>query len=210
VKSEASEDLNRTIGKDSKAAQHPKALVGGAAGAGILLGRLSSKMSLRPRLPHRNGKQQPEERLSRTQRAMNALTGSAMGTAGGQVDTFIADVFASFKSGFAGDEPRTPRVYEQARAVGARAGSYTPGAECRTTYLNREEIAPYTSSHSALDGDPEQAREILHDASVQGVSPRENMPGYPGVQGEGLAYPETSGVQAPYEEGGRSERRTGQ
>jgi hypothetical protein len=42
------------------------------------------------------------------------------------------------------------------------------------------------------------------------MAPRENLPAYSGVQGEGLLYPRTPGKQAPYEEDERSERRTGQ
>jgi hypothetical protein len=151
VRDEATRDINQTIGKDSKAAQHPKALVGGAAGTGLLLGRLSKTVSLRPRLPSRDGHEEPPP-PSRRQRLATAASGTALGTMGTEIDNFVADVWSSFKSGFTGDEPRSPRGYETARELGQRVGQMSAGnaqtgdrgamSEVRPTPSGREPPAP--------------------------------------------------------------------
>ncbi|MEX1104065.1 MAG: hypothetical protein WED87_07430, partial [Dehalococcoidia bacterium] len=108
---ELRDDLDRTLGPESTAAEHPKALVAGAAGAGMVLGMLSTTVSLRPRLPHRNGSKaeehayapspdQRDSRGSRADRLLGAATGSVAGSLGSRLDEFVADVWESFKSGF--------------------------------------------------------------------------------------------------------------
>jgi hypothetical protein len=230
VKEEAIYDLDHTIGKESKLADKPKTLLAGAAGTGLVLGMLSSSVSLpRPRVPVRNGSKagdraygpSPNEgqQSSRTERLVGAAGGTVMGSLSARLDDFVAEIWDSFKSGFKesnGDGQVSSQRYssglgeatERQLDRGERPRGMT--AEGQTTYLSREEMSPYTSSHSKLDGDPEEAREILHDAEVEDMAPRENLPAYSGVQGEGLLYPRTPGKQAPYEEGERSERRTGQ
>jgi ElaB/YqjD/DUF883 family membrane-anchored ribosome-binding protein len=231
VKEEAKYDLDHTIGKESKLADKPKTLLAGAAGTGVVLGILSSSVSL-PRLgtPGRNGSKpdqraygpSPDERQqSRTQRLAGAAGGTVLGSFSARLDEFVAEVWDSFKSGFTGSEDKGQvsseryssglgEATERQLARGERPEGVVATPEGQTSYLSREEISPYTSSHSKLDGDPEEAREILHDAEVEDMAPRENLPAYSGVQGEGLLYPRTPGKQAPYEEDERSERRTGQ
>lgn len=231
VKEEAKYDLDHTIGKESTLADRPKTLLAGAAGTGVVLGLLSSSVRVpRPHMPARNGREQqaygpyPDENgggQSRKERLLSAAGGSVAGSLTARLDEFVAEVWESFKSGFkdsdggrkdvmnddgkydSGLGEATERELERKRARGEVA-------EGKTTYLSREEIAPYTSSDSELDGDPEEARKILHEAEVEDMAPRENLPAYSGVQGEGLLYPQTPGKQAPYEEQERSERRTGQ
>jgi hypothetical protein len=230
VKEEAKYDLDHTIGKESKLADKPKTLLAGAAGTGVALGILSSSVSLpKPGIPGRNGSKAEEseqgasggQQQSRKQQLMGAAGGSVMGSFTARLDQFVAEVWDSFKSGFSGSEDKGQvsseryssglgEATERQLARGERPEGVVATPEGQTSYLTREEISPYTSSHSKLDGDPEEAREILHDAEVEDMAPRENLPAYSGVQGEGLLYPRTPGKQAPYEEDERSERRTGQ
>jgi hypothetical protein len=219
VKEEAEHDVDHLIGKESKLADRPGVLVGSAAGVGVVLGALSSRAP-RPRVPvpGRNGSKPqknayggygpyPGER-SRTERLIGAATGGATAPLASRLDQLISEVWESFRSGF--QDPEAPRAGANSSGIGeatqrAMARGEHP-REGQTTYLTREEIGPYNSD-PRLDGDPEGAREILHEAEVEDFDPRSNLGGTVGVQGEGLLMPRTP---APLEQEERSERRTGQ
>ncbi|HEX6030759.1 MAG TPA: hypothetical protein VFY90_04950 [Tepidiformaceae bacterium] len=223
TKSDLRSDVDRTVGRESKLAEHPNALLAGATFTGVVLGMASESIPMpRPKLS-RNGKH-PEHEQQRGQsaeekRGLKALAGTAVaGSVQGQLNDLLADAWDAFRSGFkkskVNDDSRLP---PDVRSPDPRTGggeSGVPGGPAAghgTRYLSRDEVSPdAVDADMALKRGEKSPEQILHDARVEDYSPRENLPGYSGVQGEGLLLPPTPGVQAPYEEQPRGERRTGQ
>jgi hypothetical protein len=218
---EAKYDVDHWIGKESAMAERPKTLLASAAGAGLALGLVTDGMGMpRPSL-RRNGHgpdeskgQSEAEKKSKLRALTGVATGAAAGSVQGQVSSFLGEIWDSFKSGWSSsgghEERRLPPDIRSSRSN----GSSIPGGSSAghgTRYLRRDELSPdAVDADVALKPGEKSPREILHDARAEDYAPRENMPGYAGVQGEGLLLPETPGVQAPYEEEHHSERHTGQ
>lgn len=206
---EAKVDLDRALGPGSAAAEHPKALVAGAAGAGVVLGMLSSRVSLpRPHLRSQNGRQsedgepgQPESNGdSKAKRLASVAAAGAAGSVQGQLNELVSEVWQSFKTGFR----RNSMAEETSREHQRLAADRRP--DPRTRHMSREEIEPLGPD---VDIHDDRAPEKLaHDAKVEDYDPRAALGTTAGFQGEGLlvATPDPDG---PLDER-RSERRTGQ
>ena len=128
--SSAGEELRATVSEatapGSAVAEHPKALISGAAGAGAVLGLLSAGVSLRGHRRSDTGERRRQSASpsrkpaygpypvdqsssgadggdSRTRRVLSAATGAAAGSLQGQLNELVTETWNSFKSGFKSD-----------------------------------------------------------------------------------------------------------
>ena len=225
-------DIDHVLGEHSAAAEHPKALLAGSAGAGALLGILSANASLpRPHMPGRgdhpgtNGarrEEAPTADADRKKRGLLSLaTGAAAGSLQGQLGGLMGEAWAGFKAGMKNDSRAVRdsghRVHTYDDVLAGRSSRTTdPPPEGRVRYLSREEIDPMNSDRTEGETDAElhrredeEARKVVHDAEVEDLNPREDTAASYGVQGEGaLISPTPGNRRAPGER--PSERRSGQ
>lgn len=202
-------EFERVLGRDSAAAEHPKALVAGAAGAGIALGMISESIGLaRPHLPSRNGHaQQQSSENGRPvsgepgKRGLLAVASGALaGSFRGPLNELIADAWKGFRSGFNNSDKRAD---DDAEPI-------APDPH----HMTREEIQPMSSDNARPEQETdaelhrredEEARKTLHDAEVEDLNPRADNAVVSGVLGGGAIV-----APIPDRDGPLDERRSGQ
>ncbi len=197
-------DVERVMGSDSAAAEHPKSLIAGAAGAGLALGIISESVGLaRPHLPSRNGHKSSADGSARDAKKKGLLavaTGAAAGAFQGQLNELLTDAWNGFRSGFNNTDERDAD----------RAGAIAVAPDHNMT---REEIEPMSNDTTPIDKetdaerhrkDEEEARKILHDAKVEDLNPRADNALVHGVLGGGAIV-----APAPDRDGPLDERRSG-
>lgn len=194
--SSAGEELRATVSEatapGSAIAEHPKALISGAAGAGAVLGMLSAGVSLagdrrdgaserrresaspgrKPAYGPYPGEQSSPDAGgdSRTRRLLSAATGAAAGSLQGQLHELLAETWSSFKSGFKDDGRNSStddhRVHAPDDVLAARA-THPNGSRVgsgNTRYMSREEIQPMDTERTEPETDAETHRREEEEA----------------------------------------------
>src|SRR5690606_21110719 len=98
AKEEARSDLDRTVGRESKVAEHPRALLAGSAVTGVVLGMLSESVSVpRPHLGRNGRTEETAEQPGISEQERKGLAGLAttaiVGSVQGQMNDLLSDAW---------------------------------------------------------------------------------------------------------------------